>query len=621
MRTLSIITDPNFSTTEAISTSVPYLSHSKLVDNSLNVPFSNAKRLLGQEFTFAIYDMRTEQGICLHLEALAIIAGTIQEDGTLYVICPHWHNLTTTPDIDSLRWNNQQLIATPHFYHYFQDLVKLFNFEVRVSKFNLDLKNNSDNVTVIDKSLTKDQQIIYDNLPLDPATVHLITAPRGRGKSTLAGKLAQYLSTNNNVIITARSRSVLPNFWKGIENDNIQFYAPDKLIELIEYEQVSQNTWLFIDEAASLPIPMLAKLCHYFAKVMLTTTTQNYEGTGRGFSLKLLSQLNQRYRHWQLTEPLRWGENDPLERFINQLLLLDDDLYFIDKLMPSHHDAYKEKLPFYSLLAQAHYKTTPTDLRRLFDGSAQTFYQIKEENQLIAGCWLVNEGGLDQDLAEAIWRGERRPQGNLVAQYLCFQANLPEACTLHSVRISRIAVDPIYQNQGYGKRLVQQVISQISPNIDFISVSFGMSQALLNFWQDCGFELIQITPTPEASSGYHSAMMIYPLSEKGKLLQRTARLQFKRDYPIVTDLPIVKNCDTYTLTTADWQNIKGFATANRTLIACYASLKRLYWYYPKGFSLFRELINYTPKKLIKFNKLILLELRRQVSLVILQYKK
>ncbi|WP_301099202.1 GNAT family N-acetyltransferase, partial [Otariodibacter sp.] len=467
MRTLSIITDYNFSITEAFSASVPYLSHSTLSDYPLNIPFSNAKTLLGQEFPFAFYDMRAEQRICLHLEALAIIAGTIQEDGTLYIICPQWNNLTATPDIDSLRWNNNQLIATPYFYHYFQDLVKSFNFEVRVSKSNLKLNRKSDNVTKNNNALTKDQQIIYNNLPLDPATVHLITAPRGRGKSTLAGKLAQFLSTNHQVIITARSRSVLPNFWKNIQSDNIQFFAPDKLIELIETRQISPHHWLFIDEAASLPIPMLLKLCQYFAKVILTTTTQNYEGTGRGFSLKLLSQLNQPHKHWQLTEPLRWGKNDPLESFINQLLLLDDDLTVANRIELNNHNTYGEKLPFYALLAQAHYKTTPTDLRRLFDGSAQAFYQIKEKERLIAGCWLVNEGGLDQELTKAIWRGERRPQGNLVAQYLCFQANLPDACLLNSVRISRIAVAPIYQNKGYGKRLVQQVISQIPANIDF----------------------------------------------------------------------------------------------------------------------------------------------------------
>ncbi|WP_301099094.1 tRNA-binding protein, partial [Otariodibacter sp.] len=77
----------------------------------------------------------------------------------------------------------------------------------------------------------------------------------------------------------------------------------------------------------------------------------------------------------------------------------------------------------------------------------------------------------------------------------------------------------------------------------------------------------------------------------------------------------------YFLTTNDWINIEGFAIANRTLIACYPSLKRLYWHAPNNFPLFKELINSIPQKLVKFNKQRLLALRREVTLIILHYKK
>ncbi|MDE3955005.1 GNAT family N-acetyltransferase [Glaesserella parasuis] len=545
-----------------------------LPDSPISLPFSNAKTLLGQEFPYAVYDMRASSGVCLNLDALAIVAGTIQEGGTLYLVCPEWDNLEQQVDFDALRWNAQQPIATPNFFRYFKTLVN----EI-LPPFTGEVPCEAGGRGEI--VFTQDQQNIFDNLPLDPADIHLILAPRGRGKSTLSGKLAEKLSQQYAVSITARSHSALPNFWKGIESDKVKFFAPDRLIQMIEQKNISPNQWLFVDEAASLPLPMLQQFCAYFDKVVLTTTTQNYEGTGRGFCLKFLPTLSRSTKQWTLSQPLRWGENDPLEAFVNQLLLLE---YQIPPSPPfSKGGSYLDKLiNFYHLLAQAHYKTTPTDLRRLFDAPDQHYFYLEEQERLIAGCWAVNEGGLDEELTQAIWRGERRPQGSLVAQYLCFQGNLPDACRLKSVRISRIAVQPEYQKQGYGKRLVSQIISQMPPLVDFVSVSFGLTPELLYFWQSCGFNLVQITPTPEASSGYHSAMMIYPLSEQGKIFAQQALQQFKRDFPLLPfadrfqHIAISTSLNSLILDHNDERNLQGFIYAQRTLTACYVSLKRLY---------------------------------------------
>ncbi|MDP0146096.1 GNAT family N-acetyltransferase [Glaesserella parasuis] len=550
-----------------------------LPDSPISLPFSNAKTLLGQEFPYAVYDMRASSGVCLNLDALAIVAGTIQEGGTLYLVCPEWDNLEQQVDFDALRWNAQQPIATPNFFRYFKTLVN----EI-LPPFTGEVPCEAGGRGEI--VFTQDQQNIFDNLPLDPADIHLILAPRGRGKSTLSGKLAEKLSQQYAVSITARSHSALPNFWKGIESDKVKFFAPDRLIQMIEQKNISPNQWLFVDEAASLPLPMLQQFCAYFDKVVLTTTTQNYEGTGRGFCLKFLPTLSRSTKQWTLSQPLRWGENDPLEAFINQLLLLEDKIppsAFGSSPRKQGERSVEQYTNFYHLLAQAHYKTTPTDLRRLFDAPDQHYFYLEEQERLIAGCWAVNEGGLDEELTQAIWRGERRPQGSLVAQYLCFQGNLPDACRLKSVRISRIAVQPEYQKQGYGKRLVSQIISQMPPLVDFVSVSFGLTPELLRFWQSCGFSLVQITPAPEASSGYHSAMMIYPLSEQGKTFAQQAKQQFERDFPLLPFADTLQNTisilpakEQYLFNFIDKKNVQGFVFHQRTLSACYASLKRLY---------------------------------------------
>ncbi|AWW34701.1 tRNA cytosine(34) acetyltransferase TmcA [Mannheimia varigena] len=544
------------------------------------IPFSNAKSLLGNEYPFAIYDMHAENSVNFNLDAFAIVAGTIQENGTLYLLCSDWENVEHLTDFDSLRWNDGKAVATPNFYRYFKALVGKYGFEIclecrgvcHTPKMEMGVRRTP-------LQFNAEQQFIFENLPSDPASIHLITAPRGRGKSTLEGKLAETISQANPVVITARSHSALPNFWKQVEGENVRFFAPDRLIQAVENGENFAKTWLFIDEAASLPLPMLQQCCEYFDKVVLTTTTQNYEGTGRGFELKLPKMLNKPFKHWTLSEPLRWGDNDPLENFVNELLLLQPQMGVCNTPL---------QVQFYHLLASAHYKTTPTDLRRLFDGERQiTLHEIENE-QLIGGIWAVNEGGLDETLTQAIWRGERRPQGNLVAQYLCFQGNLPQACELHSVRISRIAVVAEKQRQGIGKRLISRFILQISaqnPPLDFISVSFGLTALLYQFWADCGFELVQITPNKEASSGYRSAMMIYPISAQGKAFCEQAKQAFARDFAlqpffaeISEDLPNFHQFQPLAeskLNEKDWQNLTAFAEGKRALSAVYVSLKRL----------------------------------------------
>nr|WP_314741402.1 GNAT family N-acetyltransferase [uncultured Haemophilus sp.] len=557
------------------------------------IPFSNAKSLLGSEFPFAFYYIG-ENPIEFNLDAFAILAGTIQRQGCLYLICPHWDNLSNIVDQDALRWNENNTIPCPTFYHYFKSLIAKFGFSVESSLDELPTTGGQKPLVSYQKGkqLTEEQQNIFENLPLAAEKIHLITAPRGRGKSTLAGKLAKQIAKHHSVVITARSRAALMNFWKITDENALQFFAPDALLQQIEAKAISPHQWLFIDEAASLPLPFLHQFCAYFDKIILTTTTHNYEGTGRGFSLKFLSQTHQSSKHWTLTKPLRWQENDPLEAFVDELLLLDEPttlaiLPSTLELMFSHQKLnLAEKIAFYQLLAQAHYKTTPTDLRRLLDGKNQQCFCVKNQtdNSLIGGIWAINEGGINLELTQAIWKGERRPQGNLVAQYLCFQGNLPEACELRSLRISRIAVEPQFQQQGIGKRSISEFILQIrqqkQPLVDFISVSFGMSESLYRFWQQCGFTLVQITPTKEASSGYPSAMMLYPLTTEGKVFCQKAQRMFERDLALNEN----PNGENAALTDDDWKNIEGFAKYKRTLTACYASLKRLYLSNPLQFA-------------------------------------
>ena len=83
---------------------------------------------------------------------------------------------------------------------------------------------------------------------------------------------------------------------------------------------------MLIDEAAAIPQPILLALLQRFPRVLLSTTTDGYEGTGQGFVLRFLRELSRRDPGWQrltLDAPVRWTANDPLERWLYRSLLLD----------------------------------------------------------------------------------------------------------------------------------------------------------------------------------------------------------------------------------------------------------------------------------------------------------
>lgn len=254
-----------------------------------------------------------------------------------------------------------------------------------------------------------------------PPGIYALTAARGRGKSALAGMLAAHWPGRCRVTAPGRvSTDVLAQF----AGERFQFVAPDRL--LAEAEQcVPGVDWLLIDEAAAIPAPLLQRLVTLFPRVLLTTTVQGYEGTGRGFMLKFCASLPA-VTHYQLDEPLRWAANDPLEQIVAGMLLFEDG-----SAEPQqgaiHYSALEQDdwlrqparmTAIYQLLTSAHYRTSPLDLRRMMDAPGMHFLVATQAENVQGALWLVDEGGLSAELAAAVWAGKRRPRGNLVAQSL-----------------------------------------------------------------------------------------------------------------------------------------------------------------------------------------------------------
>ena len=554
-------------------------------------PFSKTKNLLGSEFPAIIYDAR--QGI--HLDALAIAAGTLQDGGQLLLLLNHWADLANQPDSDSLRWSGEKhAINTPHFIAFLQEKIAKYGFPI-YQNTPLTLASpmpQKDRSTHCQPTL--EQARLLQQMAEAKEEILIVTAKRGRGKSALAGLFAkQQLAQNQPVILTAPNKSAV-NIFNEFAGAEITFMPPDELSQnLSDAPQQFANHWLFVDEAAMIPLDILFRLTKAFKRVVLTTTIHSYEGTGRGFLLKFMSKTDRTLRHFELFTPLRWQADDKLETFIDDLLLCDCE----DRLPQPPYDSvlaeqiqmsHCERIPHdqiesvYGLLTLAHYRTSPLDLRRLLDAPQQQFYLAQVQNSLLGCVWAVSEGGLtDKTLIRQIRRGERRPRGNLVAQMLCFQAGLEEACEFRSLRISRIAVQPNWQQQGLGQRLItrmkQQQIKQQGA-VDFLSVSFGYTPELLAFWQKCGFILVHFSESKEASSGCYSVVALCPLSEEGRVFVQRAEKQFQRNLPLSLHPLATQFARTeidWTLDSSDWRLLNDFADFFLPLSSALPSIRRL----------------------------------------------
>ncbi|WP_167467276.1 tRNA(Met) cytidine acetyltransferase TmcA [Buttiauxella warmboldiae] len=542
---------------------------------------SAMRTLLGRELLHAVFDAR--EG--LDAEALAALAGTLKAGSWLVLLAPAWHDWPMQPDGDSSRWSEQpEAISTPHFIAHLQRCIHADSEcllwqqhqPLRVPEF-------------MPRPLWHpacgapfaEQATILDELLQLPAGVAVVTAPRGRGKSALAGMLLRCISGTG--LVTAPGKAAT-DVLAAHAGERFTFIAPDALLARIA---AFQADWLIIDEAAALPAPQLRQLIAHFPKVLLTTTVQGYEGTGRGFVLKFCAGL-EALRRFTLSTPIRWALNDPLEKLIDSVLLFDEpdvttaphgevSLHIIERSREEEPSGQLQEM--YRLLSGAHYRTSPLDWRRMLDAPGQHFFAATSGSQIIGATWLVEEGGLDERLSRAVWAGFRRPRGNLVAQSLAAHGGSPLAATLKGLRVSRIAVHPLRQRQQIGRQMIARVKTRAPQAVDYLSVSFGFTDELWRFWEDCGFVLVRVGSHREASSGCYTAMALLPLTGQGQALTDHERQRLERDITwlqpwIDCPLPVIARQNA-TLNGDDWQELAGFAFGYRPQEACLGSLNRL----------------------------------------------
>lgn len=327
--------------------------------------------------------------------------------------------------------------------------------------------------------------------------VIVITADRGRGKSAAIGLAARGVP---GVVVTAAdadaAREILA-FCPGLAHTPLAgLPAPAEV--------------LVIDEAARIPLPALHRLlaAHPDATVVLATTTRGYEGTGRGFALRFVAGWRgpRPLSTFTLTEPIRFPAGDPLEAWALGVLGLE----------PADG--------VFALLAEAHYRTAPSDLQRILDAPNLAVHTHGDAASVVA-----REGGLPAERCAALYAGRERIRGHVLPDTLITHCGEEAAGGLTMIRSVRIATAPSARREGHAARLVEQV--HAAYDVDLFGTAFGATADLVRFRRAVGYEVVRLGSAPGERTGEPSVVMLRPVSDAARALVARLRGALARDLP------------------------------------------------------------------------------------------
>eukprot|EP00117_Sycon_ciliatum_P005781 scpid27031/ scgid9589/ N-acetyltransferase 10 len=360
-----------------------------------------------------------------------------------------------------------------------------------------------------------------------------LTAARGRGKSACLGlAIAAAVGFDySNIFVVSPSpenlKTLFEFIFKGLDAMHFQEHVDYEIIQSTNPEfnkcvvrvnifkghrqtisyihpsdasQINQAELVAIDEAAAIPLPLVKKLLGRHL-VFMASTINGYEGTGRSLSLKLIKELrvagspmgfstasSRTFREITLEEPIRYGENDPVEDWLHRLLCLnvssiqsvskavyppECELYYVnrDTLMCYHKvsEAFLQQLM--SLYVSSHYKNTPNDLQLLSDAPAHHLFVLLPPHtpgvlpEILAVVQVCLEGQIAKEsIAASLARGQRSA-GDLIPWTVSQQFNESDFGRLSGARVVRIATHPDHQKKGYGTRALEQLKQYYSGDI------------------------------------------------------------------------------------------------------------------------------------------------------------
>jgi len=581
---------------------------------------AKARDWLGRELAIVVWD--GWQGN--PPDGLAAIAGTLKAGGLLFWLMPDLAEWERFADPDYRRTGLDTAEHHP-FASRMATIIANDSSVIRVPAGNpgeAELPSLRAPDTPFNVATTPDQQRLIDQL------VHfglgrrrrplVVTADRGRGKSAALGIAAARLlqQGRERILVTAPVRESVDTLFHHArqtlegqasrDDGNALVTASEAELRYMPVQELLARRpsaeVVLVDEAAAIPPQILEAIVLGWPRVAFCSTVHGYEGAGRGFAIRFRSVLDRKTPHWQsatLTEPVRWAQGDPLEALTSKLFLLSasgearEELPIpvkavrVERWQPGNAPQ-AELAEAFGLLVDAHYRTTPADLRQWLDDPAAVTWCAWHQGRIVGVLWAAIEGGLDDELARNVSLGQRRIRGHLLAQSLASHSGFPEAAVQKTLRVVRVAVAAAARRGGVGKRMVIAARAWAEESqLDNLGTSFGGSPELLAFWQSCGLSVVRVGFHRESTSGEYPLQMLTGLSHRGRELDDRLRGRLARHWltlvprhwgsmptglvaAVTDDLPATRVLDS-----DDRRDLDNFAHGHRGFDLCLPVLREL----------------------------------------------
>jgi len=565
------------------------------------VPYHETQKVLGRTYDLAILDLINN----LEPNDLGRLMGVVQGGGLYIFLTPKFSTY------QKIITRFQSTLLTPQYgiesiRHLFvkRFLKKLFShdgiliYDVDEDKIIKDFSFKNE------QSIGKKEPILIPKKTLIPKTVYslvktrdqvevlrlieklyfkpkggekqviVITANRGRGKSSVIGMgvagLAHKLRRAKGkcrILVTAPSPQNVEELFKfalktlkrlnyDIKEEKLPTLITAKTIEIQYVTPIEalrkRAEILAVDEAASLHVPMLFKLLERFDRIIFSTTIHGYEGAGRGFTVRFLNRLKKRHDislyEYEMKEPIRYSENDPIEKWLFDALLLDaepaqlneEDLSCIERREVEY---FKPKLEefflkredllrqFFGIYIMAHYRNNPNDLGMMMDAPHHFPRALMlKTGKLVVSLELAEEGPLKGDLAVKSARGAWI-MGNIIPDRLIKHYKTIDFGELKGWRIVRIATHPEVMRKGLGSQALAYVEEEArEKGYDWVGAGFGVTNELLRFWARNGYTPVHLSPERNPVSGEYSLLVVKPLNSKAKRYVDFFAWEFKNKF-------------------------------------------------------------------------------------------
>ncbi|MEB2835932.1 MAG: tRNA(Met) cytidine acetyltransferase TmcA [Desulfurococcales archaeon] len=561
--------------------------------------YEDSEKYLGTTFQALVLDLTND----LKPNDVGRLVGVVEGGGLIVIQAPPWgewdraltlfkQNLLVPgyeePRHIFIRWFKRKLMEHKNIFIYDADRGELIYGEAYKAparqRAQIEIPSDASFPREIyELALTNDQvrviramEWFYEKPPRGKRKVLVVTADRGRGKSCAVGigliGLAKLLSKHKHrvrMLVTAPSLSNVQSLMTlalraaeavGLEPRPVK--RGGMILEIqgrgfsLEYWEPAQIPRLSgdivaVDEASGIHVPLLHRILRSHRRLVFAATIHGYEGAGRGFNIRFLQAAKRDpsniIRHLDMDEPIRYARDDPIERWLFDVLLLDaepaeldeEDLEDIeagrlvylrldpDWLFSPEGEAKLREL--FGIYVLAHYRNEPDDLGMLADAPHHSIRAVATERggKIVGAAQVAEEGGLDEDLIERLLRGEKIA-GNIIPDRLLKHARIREFGRMKGWRVVRIATHPEVQGRGIGSRLLEELYKEsVERGYDWLGSGFGVNEQLLNFWFKNGFRALHLSPDRNPVSGEYTTLVLKPISERARRATDVAVREFK----------------------------------------------------------------------------------------------